>query len=127
MEEKVLIKSCLSQSVKFIFKCIIIACASISILCLLFGIISSINDKSKWKETALVQLEESYQTYGDHVGEYRCEYLYSSDIRCQCYFDTVDEYFSHIEFWDHYSYWTIYPYHPSRRFNSWYILHWGFI
>ncbi len=124
MEEKVLIKSHISKSVEFVYKCIIIGCAAISILCLLFGIIASISGKNEWKKAAL---EDAYISYGDHEGEYRCDYWYSYlEHSCGDYFDTADEYFSHLERFDHYSYMTTNRYVPFYEGSGFYALHWVF-
>lgn len=123
MEEKVLIKSHTSKSIKFVYKCIIIGCAAISILCLLLGIIASISGKNEWKKATL---EDAYISYGVHEGEYRCDYWYSYlEKSCGEYFDTADEYFSHLEKYNHYRY-------SSDRYGAFYYggdfyyLHWVF-
>ena len=96
MEEKVLIKGNIAQSVKSIFKWIIITFIALSILCLVIGILGSIIGKGQWESA---KLENAWDNYS---GKYYC--TYHGSYYYMFSYDSAEEYLQHLETHDYSSY-----------------------
>ena len=112
MEEKVLIKGHIAQSVKSIFKWIIITFIALSILSLVIGILGSIIGKGQWESA---QLEEAWNS---KRREYVC-YHYMFDFS----YDNAEEYLAHVEGYHDESYKPFNGYNINSEI--FYILHWS--
>jgi len=111
MEEKVLIKGNIAQSVKSVFKWIIITFITLSILCLFVGVLGSIIGKEQCERA---HLEEAWN---DYRGEYDCPYCFFS-----C--NKAEEYLNHIKEDTHG--WWYSPYWGYGINNEvFYIVHWS--